>query len=140
MASTLTVFSTDCAIVYNTKKGDVLQTSPEGALFRGGAALASLKDAALDSAIAKAANGRYQPVVDILEIAFPKVSKATLALVGLPGLNKANFTTFIGGIERAPEGKNGFTKRQVVAQAIVRTLRTVPALASEVDNRTVEMA
>ena len=140
MSTAITVFSSDSAVVYNTKKGDVMHTSPEGALFKGGAALASLKDAALDSAIAKAANGRYGPAVDILETAFPKVAKAVVALVGMPGLNKANFVTLLGGIERTQEPEKGFTKRQLAARAVVRTLRNVPALAAEVDTRTVEMA
>lgn len=140
MSNAITVFSTDSAVVYTTKKGDVLSTSPEGALFKGGSALASLKDAALDSAMGKAANGRYGPAVDILETAFPKVSKAVQALVGLPGLNKANFMTLLGGIERAQAPEKGFSKRQLAARSMVRVLRNVPALAIEVDSRTVEMA
>lgn len=139
MSTAITVFSSDSAVVFNTKKGDVLAISPEGALFKGGAALASLKDAALDSAMAKAANGRYGPAVDILETAFPKIGKAVLALVGLPGLNKANFMTLMGGIERAQEPEKGFTKRQLVVRSMVRTLRNVPALALETDVRTIDM-
>jgi hypothetical protein len=139
MSNITTVFA-DYSVTYDNKKGDVLSTSPEGALFKGGAALASLKDVALDGAISKAANGRYGAVVDILEVAFPKVGRDTRTLVGIPALNKANFTTFISGIERSPEPKRGFSKRQEVARQIVRTLRNVPALMVESDTRTVEMA
>ena len=132
-----TVFSTDSAVVYNTKKGDVMSTSPEGALFKGGAALASLKDAALDSAMSKAANGRYGPAVDILESAFPRISAAVRTLHGMPGMNKFNFACLLSGIENAPEGAKGFSKKQLVARAMVRALRSIPALASEVDTRVV---
>ena len=141
MSTAITVFSSDSAVVYNTKKGEVMSTSPEGALFKGGAALASLKDAALDSAMAKAANGRYGPATDILEAAFPKISAAVRTLHGMPSLNKFNFLCLMSGIENAPEGAKGFNKKQVLARAMVRSLRNVTALAKALDERVVlEMA
>lgn len=139
MASNLTVFSADSCIVYNTKKGDVVSTSPEGALFKGAAALASLKDVALDSAITKALNGRYQVAVDVLGASFPKVAKATNDLLGLPGLNKANFTAFLRGIDRCQAPAKGFSKKQVVARSVAIAILAGMGLATETDVNTVEM-
>lgn len=130
--SNVSVFAPSaCVVVYTNKKGDVLSISPEGALFKGGAAIASLKDAALESAMSKAVNGRYQAAADVLEVAFPAVAKAVWSLIGAPSANKASFLTLIGGIERADEPKKGWSKKQLAARALLRGLRTIPALAKE---------
>lgn len=143
MSNAITVFNTEsnATIMFTTKKGDVRATSPEGALFIGGLALASLKDAALESAVIKASQGRYQAAADILGAAFPKVSKACVGLLGSVSQNKIKFGEFLGAIERTQEPKKGWSKKQVTALAVLRNLRRIPALAVEVVTveNTVEM-
>lgn len=133
MTNAITVFNNESAmVVFTTKKGDVRATSPEGALFIGGLALASLKDAALESAVLKASQGRYQPAADILGAAFPKVLKACVVALGAVSQNKTKFGEFLGAIERTQEPEKGWSKKQVTALAVLRNLRRISSLASEV--------
>ena len=132
MSNSISVFAPSaCIVTFVTKKGDMKSISAEGALFKGGLALASLKDIAMDSALGKAANGRYMAASDILEGAFPTVAKAVWSLIGAPSANKASFCTLLGGLDRMEEPKKGWSKKQVVARGLLRALRTVPALARE---------
>lgn len=132
MTNAITVFNDASAtVVFTTKKGDVRATSPEGALFIGGLALASLKDAALESAVIKASQGRYQAAADILGAAFPKVLKACVVVLGSVSQNKTKFGEFLGAIERTQEPEKGWSKKQDTALAVLRNLRRIPALAVE---------
>ena len=140
MSNALTAFNPEFSVTFDTAKG-VASISVEGALVKGGKALASLKDVAVDSALAKANNGRYTAAVDVLETAFPKVIAAVRTLHGVPSMNKFNFMCVLSGIENANEPSKGFSKRQLAAQSMVRTLRNNPALAKAEDERVVlEMA
>ena len=130
--SNITVFSAESvALSFVTKKGDIKTVTPEGAVFRGGAALAALKDAALDTALAKAVNGRYGPAADILDAAFPSVTKAVVALLGSPSANKANMAAMLSGVERATEPSKGWNKKQMAARHLARAMRSIPAFAKE---------
>lgn len=125
-------------VAYATRGGAVQTLSLEGAIHRGGAALTALKTVAADSAATKAANGRYGPAADILAGCFPAVDKAVRALHGIPSLNAENFRALLSGIERAPEPKKGFSKKQVAAKGMVAELRAIKALAPAKDSNTVE--
>jgi hypothetical protein len=132
MSNSVTVFSAETtALTFATKKGDLRTVTAEGAVFRGGLALAALKDASLESALNKAYNGRYAAAADILDAAFPSVTKAVLSLMGAPSANKANMGALISGVERAVEPAKGWNKKQVAARHLARALRTVPAFAKE---------
>lgn len=133
-----TVIPGEFNVAYATKSGAVCTLSLEGAVHKGGAALAALKDVTAQSAVAKAANGRYGPAADILAVAFPAIDKAVRALHGIPSLNAENFRALLSGIERAPEPKKGFSKKQVAAKGMVAELRAIKALAPAKDSNTVE--
>lgn len=140
MSNAITAFNSDFSVTFDTAKG-VASISVEGALIKGGKALASLKDVAVDSALSKAVNGRYTAAVDVLEGAFPKIVAAVRTLHGVPSMNKFNFMCVLSGIENAQEPAKGFSKKQVAARSMVRTLRNCAALARAADERVVlEMA
>jgi uncharacterized protein (DUF2132 family) len=128
----IAVFQDSTAVVYFDKKGNHHELSAEGALFKGGAALASLKDLTMKAAGNKAANGKYRAAADILAAAFPSVGKGFDKLVGTPWANKSSMGSFLKAIERAEPGKNGYTTKQQQARDFVRALRTIPALAADV--------
>jgi hypothetical protein len=132
MTAIATVFAQESsALEFVTKKGDIRTVTAEGAVFRGGLALAALKDASLDSALNKAHNGRYAAAADILDAAFPSVTKAVLSLMGTPSANKANMGALISGVERVKEPMKGWSKKQLAARHLARALRSVPAFAKE---------
>lgn len=134
MSNAITIFADNAgAISFANKKGDVFAISAEGALFKGGAALASLKDAVLLAAGSKAANGKYRAAADILATAFPAHTKGFEKFVGTAWANKAAFVSYLNSIETATMPKNGYTKRQLVALDFIRALRTsIPNLVAEV--------
>lgn len=134
----ITIFAESTAITFADKKGNRHELSAEGALFKGGAALAALKDATLQAAGNKAANGKYRAAADILTAAYPSLAKAFDKIVGTPWANKSSMTSFLGAIERAEPGKNGYTAKQLQARDFVRALRTIPALAGETAAVTIE--
>ena len=121
MANDLTVFSDNYAVTFNTKKG-IASISAEGAIVKGGAALAALRDVAVDSAVAKALNGRYAPATDVIGGAFPRVLASAINLVGHPCTNKANFVTFLRGVGRVAPSAKGFSKKQEAARTMARSL------------------
>ena len=123
--SQVTVFATESyAVAFADKKGVMHAISAEGALFKGGAALAALKDIALDSALTKAMNGRYVPAADIMVAAFPSIGKAATSLIGNPAANKSTFLTLCNAVCRAEpkEGKK-LSLKQDKAQVLTRVLR-----------------
>lgn len=142
MSTSITTFSSEYSVAFNTKKG-VSSLSIEGAIHKGGAALAALKDVAVDSAISKAMAGRYTAAVDILSVAFPRVAAAAYDLVGSPSMNKANFTTFVKGVLNAKEPAKGFSKKQIAATQMANALASALKLnetASVDAANTIEMA
>ena len=141
--STVVVFAAENthAITFTDKKGNLNNITAEGALFKGGAALTALKDAALDSAFAKAKAGRYRAASDVLCTAFPSVGKAAEKLIGTPWENKSTMGTLINAVMRAEPGKTGdFSAKQHKARALASTLMQLPAFAvvGEVIGETIE--
>lgn len=139
MSNSVSVFSVDTrAITFETKKGALLSISAEGAVFKGGAALAALKDAALDSALSKATNGRYAAAADVIGVAFPSILKSCRALLGEPCANKQNMAALLGGVERVNEPMKGWSKKQVAARTLVRAMRSLPAFEMQSEVVTIE--
>lgn len=115
-------------VVFQDKKGNTHNITPEGALFKGGAALKSLKDSALMSAFEKAVNGRYRQACDIISAAFGSTAKAYDKVIGTPWANKQTMQSFLLAVERAQEPDKGWSQKQVVARMLVNELRAVPGL------------
>lgn len=120
------------AVAFFDKKGAGHTITAEGALFKGGAALAALKDAAIEAALLKAINGRFRPASDILCAAFPSIGKAAEKLIGTPWANKSTMGTLIGAVRRAEPGKSGeFSKKQTEARMLCSALSQLPAFKVE---------
>lgn len=128
----------DGIVSYNVKNGQAELTA-EAALWKGGAALASLKDDALFSALSKAVNGKYRAASDIMSVAFPSQAKAFDRLYGMtPWENKQTMMSYIQAMENARPGKSGeWNKRQVAARILMSALRNIPAFKAVPDERTV---
>ena len=111
-------------VAFADKKGTLHSISAEGALFKGGAALASLKDAAMQLALHKASNGKYRAPVDILSVAFPRIAKAYAMLYAgtEPWKNKQTFTSFVDAciVHKVPE--KGWSKKQAEARMLLSAL------------------
>lgn len=140
MTNAVTIFTAEAvAITFKDKKDNTHSVSPEGALFKGGAALAALKDKVLLEAGNKAANGKYRAAADILAAAFSATAKSFEKLVGTPWANKAAMCSFLGAIERVAAERVAaervaaakLTAKQEQAMAFVKALRTIPSLAAE---------
>lgn len=132
MTNTVAIFADNAhAVSFADKKGNTFAISPEGALFKGGAALASLKDMVLESAGSKALNGKYRAAADILATAFPSHTKGFEKFVGLAWANKTSFTSYLNSIEGTVMPKNGYTKRQLVALDFIRALRASGVVVKE---------
>lgn len=135
----VSVFAVESApLTFTDKKGNLHGITAEGALFKGGAALAALKDAGLESAIAKAVGGRYRAASDILVAAFPKAGKAFCGVWGAataPHANKTTMQGLLAAVETAiwetAAADKKLTKRQAAAAAVAEVLRKIPALATE---------
>lgn len=119
-------------LAYFDKKGTGHSITAEGALFKGGAALAALKDAAITAALAKAVNGRYMAASDILCAAFPSVGKAAEKLIGTPWANKSTMGTLVNAVQRAEPGKSGeYSRKQTEARMLANALLQLPAFKVE---------
>lgn len=141
--STIVVFATENvnAITFTDKKGNLNNVTAEGALFKGGAALAALKDAAIDSAFAKAKAGRFRAASDVLCAAFPSVGKAAEKLIGTPWENKSTMGTLVNAVMRAEPGKSGqFNAKQDKARELARAMLQLPAFKVDVAPVVVEQA
>lgn len=122
------------ALAFFDKKGNGHTITAEGALFKGGAALAALKDAALEAALLKAVNGRFRPASDVLCAAFPSIGKAAEKLIGTPWANKSTMGTLINAVLRAEPGKSGeFSKKQAEARMLCNALSQLPAFKVEAE-------
>ena len=117
-------------VAFVDKKGVAHEITAEGALHKGGNALTALKDAATDLALAKAHNGKYRAAFDIVSNAFPSQYRAYCKLFKAEAwATKTEFASFIGAMENAQPGKNGFTKKQNHARELLASLRGIPAFA-----------
>ena len=122
------------ALTFADKKGTLHSITAEGALFKGGAALAALKDAALEAALLKATNGRYRAAADVLCAAFPSIGKAADKLIGTVWANKSTMGTLINAVLRAEPGKSGeFSKKQAEARMLAQALTHLPAFKVEAE-------
>jgi hypothetical protein len=125
--SNLAIFSVENAalVSYSDKKNVLHSITGEGAIFKGGRALAALKDAALTSAGNKAASGRYRAASDIIAAAFPKQYKAyTGFMMTEPYANARHFTMFLDRVDLAEPGKNGWTGKQILVRQFINALRS----------------
>lgn len=138
MTNSVSIFSADnTAITYHNKKGDAFNISTEGALFKGGQAIAALKDAAMLSAYHKAEAGRYRAASDIVSAAFPSMAKAFEKFIGVePWASKSTMALYLDKLEavRPSNEVKGFTKKQTDAKLFINQLRTIKALARAEDN------
>jgi hypothetical protein len=130
MSNSITLFSNDSAVVnFSNKKGDQFTISTEGALFKGGAALRSLKDAAMLSAHHKAESGRYRAAADILGAAFPSMTKAFDKFMGFPTWqSKTSMALYLDKLEAMDSPAKGWSKKQVEARDFIQALRTIKPL------------
>lgn len=133
--SNIALFSQSGLVTFVDTKGNGHELTGEAALFKGGAALAALKDTALDLALAKAHNGKYRAAAEILAVAFPSTHKAFAKLYkAQPWVNKAEFSSYLLAMENAEPGKSGeWNKKQQAARALMRAIREIPAFAKAVD-------
>lgn len=138
MTNAITLFSADNSVVsFENKKGDQFSVTPEGALFKGGAALRAYKDMAKSSAFHKAENGKYRAASDILTAAFPAMGKAFEKFIGLPTWqSKTTMALYLDKLEamRPTNDAKGFTKKQLEARDFIQLLRTVKSLESATTN------
>ena len=138
MTNSIQIFTNETALVsYANKKGDQFSISTEGALFKGGEALKSLKCAAMLSAYNKAESGRYRAATDILGAAFPALTKAFDKFVGTPAWqSKTTMALYLDKLEalRPTNEAKGFSKKQLEAKAFTQSLRTINALAKTEGN------
>lgn len=138
MTNAIQLFTQDNSVVnYTNKKGDAFHITTEGALFKGGQAIAALKDAAMTSAYHKAESGRYRAAADILGAAFPSMTKAFEKFMNLePWASKTTMSLYLDKLEalRPTNEVKGFTAKQVNARKFINTLRTIKALERAEDN------
>jgi hypothetical protein len=124
-------------VSYENKKGDQFSVTPEGALFKGGAALRAYKDMAKASAFHKAENGKYRAASDILGAAFPSMAKAFEKFIGLPTWqSKTTMALYLDKLEamRPTNDAKGFTKKQLEARDFIQLLRGIKSLECATDN------
>ena len=128
--SNISLITQSGLVAFADKKGVSHEITAEGALHKGGNALAALKEASLDLALAKAHNGKYRAAFDIIADAFPSQYRAYCKLFKVEAwANKTEFTSFIGAMENTKPGKNGWTKKQVTARSLLSAMRGIPAFA-----------
>ncbi len=138
--SDITLITQSNLVTFVDKKGVAREITAEGALHKGGEALTALKDAALDLAQSKAANGKYRAAFDIIVDAFPAQYRAyTKCFKAEAWANKTEFASFIGAMENAKPSAKGWTKKQNTARSLLAYLRGIPAFArSESEAVTIE--
>lgn len=129
--SNIALFSQSGLVSFVDKKAVAHELTGEAALFKGGAALAALKDVAIDLALSKAHNGKYRAAAEILMVAFPSQHKAYTKLFKAEAwANKTEFASYLHAMELAEPGKSGqWNKKQVAARALMAALRGIPAFA-----------
>lgn len=120
-------------VAFDDKKGISHFRTIEGAIWKGGAALRSLKDAAAQSAVTRAAAGRYKSASEIIGDTYGVVNRAFTKAYGNPYNNALSMAAFITAVEQfQPKPGKILTKKQVVVAELVKELRTINALSQEV--------
>ena len=129
MSNAIQLFTQSGNVSFVDAKNNGHELSTEAALFKGGAAMAALKDMALDLALSKAVNGKYRAAAEIFMVAFPGQHKAyTKLFKAQPWANKAEFGSYLLAMEQAAPGKSGdFNKKQQAARALMSACRSIPA-------------
>ena len=128
MNTQVSTYTPSDVVGYTDKKGNVQNISTEGAVFKGGAALAALKDSVIELAYAKAHNGKYRAACDIIEAAYPSTAKAVVKLFNIEGplwADKATFSKLVGAVACAKAGKNGWTAKQLKARPLAAALEVL---------------
>lgn len=139
MLNTIEQTGLQTLVTYSDKKG-TRNITIEGAVFKGGAAMAALKDIALDSALARAVNGKYRSASDILGVAFPRTAKAVETLFCEPTwASKRTFAALVAGCVVAKAGKNGWTKKQDAARMLVHALVNTMELEPKNEGEIIEV-
>ena len=114
---------------YTDKKGRVHGLTMEGAVFGPTAAVAAVRSAAVQAAVAKAAHGKYRAAAEILAGAFPAKARAFAKFYGdePAWANKARFAAFVLGVATATPGKSGaWTQKQSEARILIVALGKLP--------------
>lgn len=125
MSNALVIAQNDGLVAFTGTKGLARNVTPTAAIVMGGKALASLKSQAGVIAVSAAGAGRYRAAAEILADAFPKVAKGFEAFCNTaPWANKNAMCTFVTAVSNAPAGKNGYTKKQLAARAMLGELQT----------------
>ena len=124
-------------VSFENKKGDQFSITPEGALFKGGAAMRAYKDMAKASAFHKAENGKYRAAADILGAAFPSMTKAFEKFMGVETwASKTTMGLYLDKLEalRPTNDVKGFSKKQLEARDFIQLLRGIKSLESVTAN------
>lgn len=144
MTNAIQLFSAqdNSVVSFENKKGEQFSITPEGALFKGGAALRAYKDTAMMSAFHKAENGKYRAASDILTAAFPSMGKAFEKFIGLPTWqSKTTMALYLDKLEamRPTNEVKGWSKKQAEARDFIQLLRGIKSLeAAESTTFTIE--
>lgn len=111
----------EAALSYTTKKGELKDITPEGAMFSANKELAAQKlDLAALSAISKAHNGRFHAAVDIFEQTFAKPTKQ---LGDIARNKKFTFLALCEVIDGSvPKSEKGWTDKQLRARTIAKAI------------------
>jgi len=134
------VFCTDTRVLaYTDAKGVTRNISPEGAIVKGGKQIrAALWAAAEESAIRKAAAGKYRASADIISAGFPKIAKmAEQYTRRAPWANKESFSTVVNTVATSyidPEKKQ--SEKMILALRMAKHIRR--DVLKIVDERTIE--
>lgn len=130
--SNIVVFPAESqALTYEDRKGALHAITAEGCLFRGGLAVLALKEAALESALVKAGNGRYRAAADIIAAAFPGAYRAADKCVGTPWANKTTMQTLLGAVRNTKEPAKKWSAKQAKVRLLCAALDNIPALKVE---------
>jgi len=124
MTNEISTLMNDSLVAFASKKGDLQQITAEGAVFKGGVALAALKDSLLEVALIKAGHGKYRAASDILVAAYPAVAKKVEGYHETPAwAKKFVFLDLVKKCDAALPGKNGYTKRQQTCRLFLAALK-----------------
>ena len=85
--------------------------------------MGALRDNAMESALAKAINGKYRAAADVLAAAFPSQAKAFEKLFNTqPWTSKTTMTAYINALGNATEPAKGWSKKQAELRPLIGAL------------------
>jgi hypothetical protein len=109
-------------VSFETKKGTSALTV-EGAIFKGGKALAAVRSAAAEVALNKALGGRYRSAAELIATSLPaSFMNGFQKFAGDPSANKMLFTIFCEKVlgEMPKNEAKGWTEKQQEARSVAR--------------------